>query len=117
MRVVVVVAGQGVDPQVLWGRPVMRDASVFEHDRVVDVTRDRSELVKHNHDRGAIVLEMAERVGERNLRSQIYPGHGFIKDKNLGSACQSAGNEGALLLAARQARYITVCKIGDVQGG
>ncbi len=54
------------------------------------------------HHGGAPGHQRAQGGGERRLAGRVHPGRGLVEDEQVGFAGEGAGDEHALLLAARQ---------------
>ena len=81
-------------------RAVVGHPAVAHHDRAVDQAGQRAELVGDQHDRGAALLEPAQRRGEGELVGQVDAGGGLVEEEQLRLAGQRPRDQGPLLLAA-----------------
>ena len=97
--VFMLMSGHGVHPKVLRRGAFVDHSARVEHHGAVDVAREGTQLVQHDDDRDAVLLEVAKGVGKRYLRLEIHARHGFIKNEHVGFADEGARDQDPLLLA------------------
>jgi hypothetical protein len=71
----------------------------------LDEALDRAELVRDEHDRDVeVAVQLLEKCRERLLGVDVDPGRGFVEYEQVGLSGERLGDEGPLLLTARQGR-------------
>jgi hypothetical protein len=104
------------------GRELLRpavesDLAPAQHDDPVEVVGHRRELMGDEQDgRPPLPDQRHQRVAEPALGFDVDAGHGFVEDEELGLGGQGLGDEGPLLLPARQLGQETAAERQQVDG-
>ena len=76
---------------------------------------DAVEVVGREQDREAARVQVVEQVQDLVAQARVDAGGRLVHEQQLGLAEQRAGDEDALLLAARQLADVAVAEVLDVQ--
>src|SRR2546422_10504954 len=83
----------------------VEDNLAANEDEALDETLDGAELVRDEEDRHAeLAVKLVEQGGEGLLRADVDACSWLVEDEELGLSGERLGDEGALLLTAREAR-------------
>ena len=98
---------------------VVSDPTVRHQHHAVDQRFERAEFVRDEHDGDAAFRQRTKAARQRLLIGQIDTGGGLVEQQYVWLACQRAGDQGALLLTAREVGDRLVlpgCQSDDLEG-
>ena len=98
-----------------WGA-LGNDAAV-EADDPWEVGSDRVDLMGGHDDGDALVVKLVEEVHGLVASLDVDACYGFVEEEESGVANEGSGEEGALLLTARELPDVPACQVEDSESG